>query len=132
MTGTQILLAIDSAVNLVLGALLATFPYSVARALGIPIPQSAFYPSILGGVLFGVGIALAWECWRPRERVGGLGLAGAVAINLCGGIVLAAWLIAGRIDVPLRGLVFMWALAILLVSISAVELFVRRGVTDHS
>jgi hypothetical protein len=56
----------------------------------------------------------------------GLGLGGAVAINLCGGIVLFIWLISGALDLPLRGLVFLWALAIVLVGISTVELLTHR------
>ncbi|MCH7639304.1 MAG: hypothetical protein IH855_07570 [Bacteroidetes bacterium] len=133
MKAARTLLAIDSSVNLLLGALLVFFPKPLALALGIPVPASAFYPSILGGVLFGVGIALALEYWRPHERLGGLGLGGAIAINLCGGLVLAGWLIGGSMNVPIHGYVLMWALAGFLVIISAVELIVRaRNEDDRS
>ncbi len=125
MNATRIVLAIDSLINLLLGVLLAFFPKSLAAELGMPIPVSVFYPSILGGVLFGIGIALALEFWNPHERLGGLGLGGAIAINMCGGIVLAAWLLWGSLDIPLRGHVLLWALAIVLVAISGVELAVR-------
>ena len=84
MDATRLLLAIDSFVNLLLGALLVVFPESLARLLGVPIPESAFYPSVFGGVLFGIGIALALEYWQPQERLGGLGLGGAIAINMSG------------------------------------------------
>ena len=137
MNATRLLLAIDSFINLLLGVILVVFLEPLAIALGAPVPASAFYPSILGGVLFGIGIALAMEYWKPRERLGGLGLGGAIAINMCGGLVLAAWLIRGAVDVPIRGYVLMWSLAILLVGISAVELIVRvrnwsRRPTTHA
>ena len=125
MDSTRLLLAIDSFINLLLGVVLIFFPESLARSLGIPIPESAFYPSILGGVLFGIGIALALEFWKPQQRLGGLGLGGAIAINMSGAIVLAAWLVRGVVDIPVRGYVFLWTIAVLLVGISAAELFVR-------
>jgi hypothetical protein len=61
------------------------------------------------------------EYFRREDGLVGLGLAGAVAINLCGGGVLAAWLVFGRLDVPPHGRVFLWALVVLLVSISMAE-----------
>jgi hypothetical protein len=125
MDSARLLLAIDSFINLLLGVLLIVFPESLARTLGIPIPEIAFYPSILGGVLFGIGIALALENWKPSERLGGLGLGGAIAINLSGGIVLAGWLVRGLVDMPVRGYLFLWTIAIVLVGLSAAELLVR-------
>jgi hypothetical protein len=52
------ILSIDGAINLVLGLLLVVFPERLVDLLGIPSSDSAFYPNILGGVLFGIGIAL--------------------------------------------------------------------------
>ena len=49
----------------------------------------------------------------------GLGLRGALAINLSGGFVLAMWLLFGSLDVPIHGKI-------------AVTLFEERGdVTDQ-
>ncbi|MCP4203153.1 MAG: hypothetical protein GY769_14620 [bacterium] len=62
------LLSCDAAINLVLGALLLAFPASVVSALGIPAAEVAFYPSILGAVLFGIGIALLIERARGHQR----------------------------------------------------------------
>ena len=76
------LIWIDSFINLGLGALLIVFPRDLVSFLGIPQPASAFYPSILGAVLFGIGIALWMDCGTDRVR--GLGLGGAIVINLCG------------------------------------------------
>ncbi|MDH3588176.1 MAG: hypothetical protein OEQ74_02105, partial [Gammaproteobacteria bacterium] len=114
----SVLLIVDAIINLVLGAGLILFPAPIVEWLGIPGAEPAFYPGILGGVLFGIGIALL------RERhygTGGLGLWGALSINLCGGLVLAGWLLFGGLVLPLRGLVFLWALVAVLVGISAFE-----------
>ena len=124
---SSVLLTIDAAINLVLGILLILFPKGLVILLGVPESESPFSPAILGAVLFGIGIALLIERFRGS---GGLGLLGAVSINLCGGIVLAGWLLFGNLDLPLRGLVFLWVLAIILVSISAFELWAH--ISRHS
>lgn len=117
----RILLLIDAAINLVLGAGLIISPRGVVAALGAPVAAAAFYPSILGAVFFGIGIALL----IGRAR-GGLGLAGAVAINLCGGSILGLWLVFGDLWLPGRGLVFLWGLVAVLLGISALELLASR------
>ena len=122
---SSVLLTIDAIINLVLGVLLILFPTDLVSALGIPPAEVAFYPSILGAILFGIGIALLIE--RARESTG-LGLAGAISINLSGGLVLAAWLLFGALNLPLRGQLFLWALVIVLVGISSFELLAQaRG-----
>jgi hypothetical protein len=55
----------------------------------------------------------------------GLGLGGAIAINLSGGFVLILWLIFGDLNIPLRGHFFLWSLAIILVGISLFEVFIH-------
>ncbi len=66
------LLFIDSLVNLGLGVILLFFPIWVESCFGIPVGGSTFYPRVLGGVLFGVGIALFIE-WRrlptPKAQI---------------------------------------------------------------
>jgi hypothetical protein len=116
----------DAVINFILGGLLILlipFPGQISGWLGVPEPDSAFYASIFGGVLIGIGIALVLESRRkdPGQLVG-LGLGGAIAINLSGGIVLLGWLLFGKLGLPLRGSVFLWIVAILLVAISMVEL----------
>jgi hypothetical protein len=71
--------------------------------LGIPSSNAAFYPNILGGVLIGITIALLLEAFRKPGGLVGLGLGGAVATNLCGGLVLAEWLTFGDLTLPIRG-----------------------------
>lgn len=116
------LLTADAAINLALGVGLLFFPEPLAGALGIPVPPVPFYASILGAVLFGIGLALLVEGYRPVEGATGLGLGGAICINICGGLVLAAWLIGGQLSMPVRGYVFLWALVVLLLVISTFEI----------
>ncbi|MFC1579029.1 hypothetical protein ACFL3Y_01420 [Pseudomonadota bacterium] len=122
------LLLLDAIINLGLGVLLVFFPEGIVSALGVPSVESAFYPSILGAVLFGIGLALLLE----RNIGSGLGLYGAVAINLSGGLALGLWLIFGGLQLPPRGEFFLWGLAIVLVGISAVEIMVNKkvGISD--
>ena len=117
------LLTIDGIINLVLGVLLIAFPAGVVRAFGIPGGESAFYANILGGVLFGVGVALLIERFRPPLKAVGLGLGGAVSINLCGGLVLASWLVLGRLELSTFGVIALWTLVLLLVGLSMIELY---------
>lgn len=127
MRRVTLLLTLDAFVNLALGTMLLFFPKGLVVALGLPYSASAFYPSILGAVLFGIGIALLLERNRPGRDGVGLGLAGAVAINLCGGLVLAGWLLIGNLDLPMRGTLLLWILVLLLVGLSTFEFLTARG-----
>jgi peptidoglycan/LPS O-acetylase OafA/YrhL len=125
MTRDPVLL-IDALINLLLGVLLLLFRPGLVEFLGIPQAEQTFYPTILGAVLIGIGLALVLECsGRPKGLVG-LGLGGAVAINLCGGVVLAVWLASGRLTMPMRGQAVLWSLVVILVAISVTELYVHQ------
>ena len=123
------LLTIDGVVNLLLGALLVWYPASVARALGLSIEERHFFASILGAVLLGVGMALLMERFRPPLRIVGLGLGGAISINLCAGVVLAAWLLFGELSLTALGYFTLWAVVLLLVGLSTVELYTHLSRT---
>jgi hypothetical protein len=118
----KILLAIDSAVNILLGVLLLLFPAGMLELLGLPSVVHHFYTTILGAVIFGIGIALLIELRWAKEGISGLGLAGAIAINLCGGGVLLGWLLLGPFELPLRGQIVLWVVAIVVLGIGIVEL----------
>jgi hypothetical protein len=119
------LLKADAAINLILGILLMAFPSGVVKALGVPMSAPPFYATILGGVLLGIGMALLLECYRKTSRFVGLGLGGAIMINLSGGFVLAVWLVYGKLTLPLRGHILLWFLVVLLAGISLLEGFVH-------
>ena len=129
--GRSKLLLLDAFVNVVLGLLLATFPDSVVQLLGVPATDTRFYTSILGAVLLGIGLALLIEFYRKPSQSPGLGLNGAIAINMCGAFFLAGWLLSGTLDIPVRGQVFLWAVAIGLAAISGSEWWLTKG-TAHS
>ena len=116
------LLATDALINLLLGILLLLLPSGLLEFLGLPPTDTFFYTSILGGVIFGIGVALSLERWGTPIGIRGLGLGGAIVINLCGGGTLLFWLIVGNLDLPLRGLVTLWIVAILVLGIGLVEL----------
>jgi hypothetical protein len=123
--GRSKVLIVDAIINLVLGLLLMAFPPAVVTLLGVPTAEHSFYPSILGAVLCGIGIALLIEYFRGPGGIVGLGLGGAMSINLCAAFVLAIWLVRGTLPIPLRGQAFLWTLVVVLVSISFVELIVH-------
>jgi hypothetical protein len=127
----RVVLVLDAVVNIALGLPLVFYSRELAGWLGLPIPRSAFYPSILGAVLTGIGVALLVECFGDRSRLSGLGLAGALCVNLCGAAVLAVWLARGSLGLPIRGYVFLWAIVAVVGGLSAVELSLtsrrRRG-----
>lgn len=117
------LLLLDSILNLILGLLLISYSARLAGFLGVPVIESAFYPNILGGVLIGIALALLAETISKRSKsASGLGLFGAILINLCGGIVLLFWLLFGDLNLPLKGDIFLWGLDLLLIIISSLEL----------
>ena len=119
-----LLLAIDAIINYALGILCFLYSY-LAPAVGVPVVENSFYPNMLGAVLFGIGIALTIEYFRKNSSPVGLGLGGAVAINLAGGFVLILWLVFGNLVMPVRGFVFLWILTAVLVLISLFELYVH-------
>ncbi|MBN2614590.1 MAG: hypothetical protein JXR71_02755 [Bacteroidales bacterium] len=116
-------LLIDAFINLILGILLLFFNSGLAALLGVPASNTNFYPNILGGIFIGITLALAIEALKKEEsRWVGLGLMGAISINMSGGIILTLWLVFGGLKLPVQGLIFLWSLAIILLIISSVEL----------
>ncbi len=117
-----ILLAVDAVINLLLGLLLLFFPAGILELFTLPQTNTFFYSSILGGVIFGIGIALSLEILKGAIELQGLGLAGAIAINLSGGGILLFWLIFGNLVLPLKGLITLWIVAILVIGVGLLEL----------
>ena len=118
------LLLADAVINMILGVLLLTYPQSLVEVLGLPAVRSAFFPSVLGGVLIGIGIALLLA---RRGGTNGLGLDGAIAINLCGAGVVVGWLLVAPDTISPRGRWTLWTVAALVICIGLVELRYRRN-----
>ena len=122
----RIILLIDAGINFILGLLLLLFSPYVIKLLGIPSADNYFYPNILGAVFIGITIALIIEAFhKGTKSYTGLGLVGAVSINISGGLVLLFWLLSGSLDIPSKGLIFLWTLDVLLLIISSIELIIN-------
>lgn len=117
----QILLTIDSIANVVLGIILLLYPFGLDRLLGLPQSEINFYPTILGGVILGIGIALLLERFGSDKKISGLGIAGAIVINYCGGITLLIWLLFFPLNIPLHGYIILWIVAIVVLVIGIIE-----------
>lgn len=127
MAKKNLLLVVDSIVNLFLGILLMFFPAQLLSGFGLPKIETRFYVNILGAVLFGIGIALLVERFGGEKGYTGLGIAGAIAINTSGAGALVLWLLFGNLDVSPGGAVFLWSIALLVLGVAAAELFSKTG-----
>jgi hypothetical protein len=121
-----VMLTIDAVVDLALGFFLVLFPVKVLGFLGLPVEAPPFYAVILGGVLIGIGIALLSGLSTKRRGQDGLGLGGALFINLFGALALASLLIGGRIYISLVGYLILLGLLIFLLLLCSVELLVHH------
>lgn len=113
------LLELDGIGNVLLGLPLLLFPKLVSEFLGLSTNGAIFYPPILGAIFIGIGVALLLERFKPS--VGGLGLGGAMSINLIFGVVLAGWLLLSGVSLSPRGMMILSILAVMLVGISIAE-----------
>lgn len=118
----RILLISDAIINLLLGLLLLFFPAGVLTYLGLPSTNTYFYTSILGGVIFGIGVALSLEWTLSSKGFRGLGLGGAITINLCGGGTLLFWILFGNLEIPVRGQVTLWIVVVIVLGIGMLEI----------
>ena len=119
----KILLIVDGAVNTVFGLVLLTFPLGSGEILGLPKSFGNFYPLILGAVLLGVGIALFIEVNYHKKAKSGLGLEGAIIINIVASIVLIIILIFGQLNISMLGLIILWFVGLSVLIIGFVEYF---------
>ena len=119
----RILLLIDSVVNTVLGLVLLAFPLGSGEILGLPISEKNFYPAILGAVLLGIGIALFIEVKFYDRGKRGLGLDGAIIINIVASVVLIIILIFERPDISTTGSIILWVVGLSVLIIGLAEYF---------
>lgn len=121
------LLSIDAAVNLLIGVVLLLFPAGMGTLLGLPLTNTFFYTTIMGAVIFGIGVALVVECWGIDREIRGLGLHGAIAINICGAGALLVWLLLEPGDIPVHGRMVLWAVVGIVFIIAIAEIAATPG-----
>ena len=122
----KILLRVDSLVNVVLGVFLLCYPLGTGKLLGLPNSEDNFYALILGAVLLGIGIALYIESQYSEKGMRGLGLEGAIIINLIASVVLNLILISGTLNISLTTSIILWFIGILVFIIGIAEFFRNR------
>lgn len=115
------LLAIDSIINVVLGVCLLALPRQTIAFFGLPATDTYFYVTILGAVLLGIGIAL-WIESRNEDRLRGLGLVGAIVINLLGAGTVLLWLLIDPFNLPTHGYFVLWVVTFVVLGTGLVEL----------
>jgi hypothetical protein len=118
--------SVDSSVNIGLGLVLLAFPFGSGNLLGLPESGNYFYALILGAVLLGIGIALFVEVKYYDKGRRGLGLDGAIIINVVASVVLVATLIFGQLNISILGLIILWFVGISVLLIGLVEFFRDR------
>jgi hypothetical protein len=115
----QQLLWLETLLKVIPGLLLALAPLTSLRILGLPRPDTGYWPRLCGALLIGIAGALFIE---GTSRGHGLGLAGCIVINLCGATVLATLLVLDRGPASARGRAVVWALVCTLIILSVVEI----------
>lgn len=125
------LLVVDGVVNLLLGVLLLTAPDRLVRALGLPEFAGSLYPTVLGGVLVGIAAALFIESRPTEDGAQGLGVVGAVVINVAGAGALTLWLALASQAVPTRGRVTLGIVAAVVFLMTAAEVAHGRRRRPH-
>lgn len=80
----RVLFLPDAWMELYVGLRLIFLPGFV-HYLGLSEERSRFFPGVPVAILIGISFALFLELFRERTEIGGLGLGGAVVINLGGG-----------------------------------------------
>jgi hypothetical protein len=124
------LLFIDGIVNIFLGILLLLFPVGVVDFLGLPPTNTNFYPSLLGAVILGIGLALFLELAGYPKHISGLGLGGAIVINIIGSLILIGWLIFGSLILPIRGKIILWMVGIVVFMIGIAEIVTKSWIDN--
>ncbi len=115
----------DVVIHLIPGIALLFFPDVIIDALGIPVPGTRFYASVLGAMLSGIGLALLAERFRKTLGIAGLGQGGSICVKICTGGVLSAWLVHGDLPIPVQGYAILGLIAFALLMLSGAQFWVQ-------
>ncbi len=117
----QQLIWIEAILKGTVGLLLLLAPGTLARVLGLPRPETGFWPRLLGSSLLALTAAYLVEGFAAG-RTQGLGLGGSVAVNLAAAPLIAAVTLMAAPQLTRRGKALLWLLAILVAVLGLVEL----------
>lgn len=118
-----VLLFLNAILYLAVGVLLLLFPFGLVAALGIALPAVTFYASMLGAILLGVGLALLVERSRGTLGFPGLGINGAILINISCAVTLGLWLFYRSLNLLHIGYILLWGLVAAVTAITLAEIY---------
>lgn len=95
------ILWLEIVLKLGIGLILLAAPRTLAKVLGLPVAEDAFWPRLVGAMLIGLAAAMIVELRLQPGHA--LGLSGIAAIDLAVGATLWAMLILGRAGSTKRG-----------------------------
>lgn len=107
-----------------IGAIMLLAPLTAAKLAGLPHGNSAFWPRLFGAALLGIAAAFAIEGYsqiNAHINAKGLGLAGAVVINLITLLALIGAIIFKGVA-SRRGLLLIWCLVMILLALILFEI----------
>ncbi len=87
----------------------------------MPTPAGPFYSTVLGAVLAGLGLALVMQQLLDR-RIESRGIEIPIVVNFAGAGGLIGVLVAGHLDIPIHGLIFLWIVAAIVLAIGVAEI----------
>ena len=116
----QLLSTIEITMKLGAGLALVAVPRALSRICGLPAPNDAFWPRLLGATLIGLGLATLLDGHAAAGK--GLGAYGAATINLSVAAGLGALLILGQGVPAKRGRAILWLAAACLSVLALVEI----------
>ena len=103
-----------------IGIIMMTFPVTASRIAGLPHGNTGFWLRLFGAALLGVACAFAIE-GIDTITARGLGLGGAIVINLVAILMLVALLIFRRAGTR-RGALLLWLLVLILFGLMLFEI----------
>jgi hypothetical protein len=76
----------------------------------------------------GIGIALFLEWRRKKSDCVGMGISGAIIVNICASLALLVWLTFGDLPIPLRGKLILWGLIVIILGVTITEIiYVKKS-----
>ncbi len=115
------LLWFETILKAAFGLPLLLLPLTVIRILGLPRPDSGFWPRFVGAVCCGISIGVFVSIRFPQAH-GGIGPAGLIPINLAAAAALIASLIMGSAAPTRRGRIAVLVCAVTLLSLGFLEI----------